>query len=165
MREALADALAEFDGALVLVSHDRHLLGMVSDSFWRVADGTVEAFDGDLDDYARWLRSRGSQAKKARNKESAKPVEPVETPEDRRRRVAAERDDDKVTRQRVKKIETRIATLEGELVALEAKLADPATYNGPTAEMMRLSQKQTELRREKETLEGEWLQLYEKLEA
>src|SRR6185312_6777668 len=65
MREALADALADFDGALVLVSHDRHLLGMVSDSFWRVADGVVEPFDGDLDDYARWLRSRGSAAKKA----------------------------------------------------------------------------------------------------
>jgi ATP-binding cassette subfamily F protein 3 len=60
MREALADALADFDGALVLVSHDRHLLGMVCDSFWRVADGVVESFDGDLDDYAKWLRTRGA---------------------------------------------------------------------------------------------------------
>ncbi|WP_426269096.1 ABC-F family ATP-binding cassette domain-containing protein [Dyella kyungheensis] len=166
MREALADALAEFDGALVLVSHDRHLLGMVSDSFWRVADGSVEPFDGDLDDYARWLRSRGSAAKKAKNKEKeAKPVERVETAEERRLRTAAERENDKASRSRVKKIETRIATLEGELATLEAKLADPATYNGPTAEMMRLSQKQTELRREKETLEVEWLALYEQLEA
>ncbi|WP_109127172.1 ATP-binding cassette domain-containing protein [Dyella sp. C11] len=165
MREALADALAEFDGALVLVSHDRHLLGMVSDSFWRVADGCVEPFDGDLDDYARWLRSRGAEAKKAKKKEAAKPVERVETPEERRQRVAAERDNDKAARQRVKKIETRIATLEGELTAIEAKLADPATYNGPTADMLRLSQKQAELRGEKETLEVEWLGLYEKLEA
>jgi ATP-binding cassette subfamily F protein 3 len=165
MREALADALAEFDGALVLVSHDRHLLGMVSDSFWRVADGTVEPFDGDLDDYAKWLRSRGSAAKKAKNKENAKPVERVETPDERRARTAAERDSDKATRQRVKKIETRIATLEGELTALEAKLADPQTYNGSTTEMMRLGQRQSELRSEKETLEVEWLALYEQLEA
>lgn len=165
MREALADALAEFDGALVLVSHDRHLLGMVSDSFWRVADGTVEPFDGDLDDYAKWLRSRGSAAKKAKNKENAKPVERVETPDERRTRTAAERDSDKANRQRVKKIETRIATLEGELTALEAKLADPQTYNGPTTEMMRLGQRQSELRSEKETLEVEWLALYEQLEA
>jgi ATP-binding cassette subfamily F protein 3 len=165
MREALADALAEFDGALVLVSHDRHLLGMVSDSFWRVADGTVEPFDGDLDDYAKWLRSRGSAAKKAKNKENAKPVERVETPDERRARTAAERDSDKTTRQRVKKIETRIATLEGELTALEARLADPQTYNGPTTEMMRLGQRQSELRSEKETLEVEWLALYEQLEA
>jgi ATP-binding cassette subfamily F protein 3 len=167
MREALADALAEFDGALVLVSHDRHLLGLVCDSFWRVADGAVEPFDGDLDDYARWLRSRGATAKKnkGKGKEDTKPVPRVESPEERRRDTAAQRENEKAARQRVKKLETRIATLEGELTTLEAKLADPATYNGPTADMMRLSQRQTELRREKETLESEWLELYEQLEA
>jgi ATP-binding cassette subfamily F protein 3 len=165
MREALADALAEFDGALVLVSHDRHLLGLVCDSFWRVADGVVEAFDGDLDDYARWLRSRSSEAKKGKDKDDGKPTSRAESPEERRRRAAAQRDNEKAARQRVKKLETRIATLEGELTTLEAKLADPETYNGPTAEMMRLGQRQTELRREKETLEGEWLELYEQLEA
>ncbi len=166
MREALADALAEFDGALVLVSHDRHLLGLVCDSFWRVADGVVEGFDGDLDDYARWLRSRGATNKKSKKAAAeAKPVVVVESPEERRQRVAAQRENEKVTRQRVKKIETRVATIEGELTELETKLADPATYNGPTAEMMRLSQRQAELRKEKETLEGEWLELYEQLEA
>jgi ATP-binding cassette subfamily F protein 3 len=167
MREALADALAEFDGALVLVSHDRHLLGLVCDSFWRVADGVAEPFDGDLDDYARWLRNRSSAAKKNKNKEEAeaKPVVREESPEERRRRAAAQRENEKTARQRVKKIETRVASIEGELAALDAKLADPETYNGSTAEMMRLGQRQTELRKEKETLEGEWLELYEQLEA
>jgi ATP-binding cassette subfamily F protein 3 len=60
MREALAEALSDFPGAIVLVSHDRHLTGLVCDTFWRVADGKAELFDGDLDDYAAWLRSRGS---------------------------------------------------------------------------------------------------------
>jgi ATP-binding cassette subfamily F protein 3 len=60
MREALAEALSDFPGAIVLVSHDRHLTGLVCDTFWRVADGKVEQFDGDLDDYAAWLRSRGA---------------------------------------------------------------------------------------------------------
>ena len=166
MREALADALADFDGALVLVSHDRHLLGLVCDSFWRVADGAAEGFDGDLDDYARWLRSRGATTKKNKKKEAeAKPSARVESPEEIRQRAAAQREVEKVARQRVKKIETRVATIEGELGTLEAKLADPATYNGPTSEMMRLSQRQAELRGEKETLEGEWLKLYEQLEA
>ncbi|WP_243050879.1 ATP-binding cassette domain-containing protein [Dyella sp. RRB7] len=165
MREALADALAEFDGALVLVSHDRHLLGLVCDSFWRVADGVVEGFDGDLDDYARWLRSRGATNKKNKKAAEVKPVVVVESPEERRQRAAAQRENEKATRQRVKKIETRVATIEGELTELEGKLADPATYNGPTAEMMRLGQRQTELRREKEALEVEWLELYEQLEA
>src|SRR3546814_15169282 len=60
MREALAEALSDFDGAIVLVSHDRHLIGLVCDRFVRVADGRVDAFDGDLDDYAVWLRSRNN---------------------------------------------------------------------------------------------------------
>ncbi len=60
MREALAEALSVFPGAIVLVSHDRHLTGLVCETFWRVADGKVEEFKGDLDEYAAWLRSRGS---------------------------------------------------------------------------------------------------------
>jgi ATP-binding cassette subfamily F protein 3 len=173
MREALADALADFDGALVLVSHDRHLLGMVCDSFWRVADGVVESFDGDLDDYARWLKTRGAANKTAAKAGAAtlKPVvkvvkvEPEASPEERRRQAAAQRESEKSSRQRVKRIETRTASIDNELTALEAQLADPATYSGSTSEMMRLGQRQTELRREKEALETEWLELVELLEA
>jgi ATP-binding cassette subfamily F protein 3 len=162
MREALADALADFDGALVLVSHDRHLLGMVCDSFWRVADGKVESFDGDLDDYARWLRSRGNASKK---KDGAVAAAPTESAADRRRASAAQRENEKVSRQRIKKLETRIATLDTELTTLDQRLADPDVYNGSTTELLKLSQKQAELRREKETLEGEWMELYETLES
>ncbi len=65
MREALAEALSVFEGAIVMVSHDRHLIGLVCETFWRVHDGVVEPFDGDLDQYAAWLRSRsGSDAAK-----------------------------------------------------------------------------------------------------
>jgi ATP-binding cassette, subfamily F, member 3 len=169
MREALADAISDFDGALVLVSHDRHLLGLVCDSFWRVADGVVEPFEGDLDDYARWLRTRGTANKKAARAGAAArpvaPVEPAESPEERRRNAAAQRGNEKTARQRVKRIETRTASIETELMTLEARLADPATYNGPTGEMLKLAQRQTELRREKEALDAEWLELYEQLEA
>ncbi len=163
MREALADALADFDGALVLVSHDRHLLGMVCDSFWRVADGEVAPFDGDLDDYARWLKTRTAANKKAAKPVVAKVVEV--SPEEHRRQTAAQRDEEKAARQRVKKIETRTASIDTELAALETQLADPATYNGPTSEMMRIGQRQAQLRGEKETLENEWLALVEQLEA
>ncbi|MGO4700500.1 ABC-F family ATP-binding cassette domain-containing protein [Dyella sp. 2RAB6] len=161
MREALADALADFDGALVLVSHDRHLLGMVCDNFWRVADGKMEGFDGDLDDYARWLRSRGSAPKK--NAEAG--GTPSVSAADRRRAAAAQRENDKITRQKVKKIETRMAAIDAELATLETTLAHPDTYHGSTGEMMKLGQRQGELRREKETLEAQWLELYELLEA
>jgi ATP-binding cassette subfamily F protein 3 len=65
----------------------------------------------------------------------------------------------------VKKIETRTAGIDTELAALEAQLADPATYNGPTSDMMRIGQRQAQLRGEKEALENEWLALVEQLEA
>ncbi|MEW9625671.1 ABC-F family ATP-binding cassette domain-containing protein [Rhodanobacter geophilus] len=173
MREALADALADFDGALVLVSHDRHLLGMVSDSFWRVADGVVEPFDGDLDDYARWLRSRGNAAKKSAKKieecGQGGPLPDTRTQDARtntsRRNAAQQRESEKASRQRVKKVEARVAAIDAELALLETKLADPETYHGPTAALMKLGQQQAELRREKETLEAEWIALYEELEA
>jgi ATP-binding cassette subfamily F protein 3 len=171
MREALADALADFDGALVLVSHDRHLLGLVCDSFMRVADGVVEPFDGDLDDYARWLRVRaGSSRKNAKDaqEQGAMPDAPApdtrQSASDRRRAAAAQREQEKSARTRVKKIESRIGAIDTELAALEAQLADPATYQGATAELMKLGQRQSELRREKDTLEAEWLELYERLE-
>ncbi|BBD79991.1 ABC-F family ATP-binding cassette domain-containing protein [Aerosticca soli] len=161
MREALADALADFDGALVLVAHDRHLLGMVCDGFWRVADGRVEPFDGDLDDYARWLRSRGSGARKDAQTDAA----PAPSAADRRREAAARRESDKSARARVKKIEARMAVIDTELAAIEASLADPGIYQGPTAALLELGQRQGALRQEKTVLEHEWLALYETLEA
>src|SRR3546814_19115712 len=62
-REALATALAEFAGSVLLVSHDRHLLRTTVDSFWIVADGRVQEFDGDLEDYRDWLAARRAQAR------------------------------------------------------------------------------------------------------
>jgi ATP-binding cassette subfamily F protein 3 len=167
MREALADALSDFAGAVVLVSHDRHLLGLVCDSFWRVADGVVAAFDGDLDDYASWLRTRSTTRKlgKPGRAEKAAPAMPEVAPEERRRLAAAQREREKASRQRVKHIETRSARIDSELAALDARLADPQTYNGPTQELLRLSQQQAQLRHEKDTLDTEWLQLVERLEA
>ena len=65
-REALAEALSDFGGAIVLVSHDRHLTGLVCNTYWRVADGHVEEFDGDLDEYAAWLRTRNNKTAERR---------------------------------------------------------------------------------------------------
>ena len=94
MREALAEALSDFDGAIVLVSHDRHLTGLVCDTYWRVADGKVEEFKGDLDEYAAWLRARGSNGggeaearPRAKDKPAANPGKvPDYTPRDARPR-------------------------------------------------------------------------------
>ncbi|HEY4143628.1 ABC-F family ATP-binding cassette domain-containing protein [Pinirhizobacter sp.] len=163
MREALADALADFGGAIVLVSHDRHLLGLVCDEFWRVSDGVVESFDGDLDDYARWLRARNNAQGKPSAAVAAAAAAAIE--KERRQADAQAREREKPLRSKLKKIESRMGVLDGELVTVQAKLADPAIYEGSTSELMSLSQKQGAWRQEKETLEAEWLQLMEQLEA
>ena len=165
MREALADALAEFDGALVLVSHDRHLLGMVCDEFWRVADGKAEAFDGDLDDYAKWLRTRGTTRKTAAVASAPQNAPVQEAAKEKRKLSADEREKEKPLRARVKKIETLIATMDKELTDIEGKLADPTVYGGSTADLMKLGQRQAEVRGEKEALELEWLGILEQIEA
>ncbi|MBN8737306.1 MAG: ATP-binding cassette domain-containing protein [Xanthomonadales bacterium] len=161
MREALADALNDYPGALVLVAHDRHLLGLACDTFWRVADGRVEAFDGDLDDYARWLRSRGGEA----DAPEAFAAKPAADPRERRRGAAAERERTRGLRKRIEKIEARTAAIEKELAALQERLADPAIYTGPTAVLADIGREQNALREEKSALESEWLQRFEELEA
>jgi ATP-binding cassette subfamily F protein 3 len=160
MRGALADALNDFPGALVLVAHDRHLLGLVCDSFWRVADGIVEPFDGDLDDYARWLRTRGGEPAE---RGDAKPQQA--DPRERRREAAAERERQRAQRKQLEKIEARVAKIEAALAGLQERLADPAIYEGPTAVLADIGREQNALREEKAALEAEWLARYEAMEA
>ena len=155
MREALAEALSDFPGAIVLVSHDRHLIGLVCETFWRVADGKVEAFDGDLDEYAAWLRSRGGKpAEKAPVLEVAK-AKPV------RSKQAVDAAD-----KRIKQLEARIAAIQSEAKHIEDELADPAIYGSDGGgAVVRLAQRQGEMQKEREALEAEWLQLYEQQET
>jgi len=160
MRGALADALNDFPGALVLVAHDRHLLGLVCDSFWRVADGIVEPFDGDLDDYARWLRTRGGEPAE---RGDAKPQQA--DPRERRREAAAERERQRAQRKQLEKIEVRVAKIDAALAGLQERLADPAIYEGPTAVLADIGREQNALREEKAALEAEWLARYEAMEA
>ncbi len=152
MREALAEALSDFPGAIVLVSHDRHLIGLVCESFWRVADGKVEEFNGDLDEYAAWLRSRNNEPKATKPTAAAKPA-PAPKP-------ARSKQEADAAAKRLKQVEARIATLQVELGQIEAQLADPAIYgNDGGIEVAQLAQRQGELAREKDGLETEWLEL------
>jgi ATP-binding cassette subfamily F protein 3 len=161
MRGALADALNDYPGALVLVAHDRHLLGLVCDSFWRVADGRVEPFDGDLDDYARWLRGRGSDARERAQHAASQTLDPRE----RRREAAAERDRGRALRKRLEKIEAQVAAIDAKLAGLQTRLADPEIYAGPTAVLAEIGREQNALRAEKTALESEWMEGYAALEG
>ncbi|HET9484934.1 MAG TPA: ABC transporter ATP-binding protein, partial [Xanthomonadales bacterium] len=161
MREALAEALNDFEGAIVLVSHDRNLLGLVCDSFWRFADGRVEPFAGDLDDYAAWLRARRNEGNRA-----AAPAKPKETPAERRKSAAAQREREQVARKQLAQLEKKIAGLQAERATIEARLADPSAWSGAsTAELAQSTRRQAELARELERLEAEWLAAYEASES
>ena len=168
MREALAEALNDFEGAIVLVSHDRSLLGLVCDSFWRVADGRVEPFDGDLDDYARWLRQRRNAGDGA-NKPPAVPVPkpaPVIDSAERRRGAADQREREKPLRQRLKSIDARLAAITAERSTLDARLLDSAQVAALSkSDMAKLAQQQGQLGGELAKLEEEWLALSGELEA
>jgi ATP-binding cassette subfamily F protein 3 len=158
MREALAEALSDFEGAIVLVSHDRHLIGMVCETFWRVADGRVEAFDGDLDEYAAWLRSRGKPAEKT------PPVANVVSAAAKAKPARSKQAIDAAAK-RIKQIEAAIAAIQSEAKHIEGELADPKLYGSDGGgAVVRLAQRQGELQKDREALEAEWLQLYEQQE-
>jgi len=162
MREALAEALSDFDGAIVLVSHDRHLIGMVSDRFVRVADGRVAPFDGDLDEYAAWLSSsRGDQGGKS--KASRAPA-PSLLPASGEKLPPQGADEGcappKVDQRRLAKLEAEIADRERELATVEAQLAE-AYAAGDHAAAAPLASRQQSLRAALDASEAELLALYE----
>src|SRR5690348_16558822 len=119
MREALAEALSDFPGAIVLVSHDRHLIGMVCDTFWRVAAGRVEKFDGDLDEYAAWLRSRPAQDASSQRDDRSVVANPASS---------VSRKPAKSNPQRVIRAERRVTELQAKLDEIEAQLAEAASH-------------------------------------
>ena len=150
MREALAEALSDFDGAIVMVSHDRHLIGLVCDEYWRVAGGKVEPFDGDLDEYAAWLRSRpGSDnpktpAPKAQPAIAAAPARPAA----------------KVNPHKLQKAEALVAELEAKLAGIDTQLADPKVYVD-AARVAGLGREQASLRTQLEAAEAGLLAMYD----
>ncbi|GIX38760.1 MAG: ABC transporter ATP-binding protein [Silanimonas sp.] len=166
MREALAEALADFEGAIVMVSHDRHLIGLVCDRYVRVADGRVEPYDEDLDAYAAWLRQRGNAANvraKAAGAGPAAKAEPAARPAPAR----PARPVDAATKKRYAAVEVRLAALAAEAEVLDAELAAIAVRGGAGAAQtaQSLGQRRQALVAEREALEQEWLELAEKLEA
>jgi ATP-binding cassette subfamily F protein 3 len=141
-REALAVALAQFEGTLVLVSHDRHLLRATTDQLLIVRDGTLRAFEGDLDDY------RDSLLKKEDKKEEKKvAVEPKIQAKPKK----------KPNPLRVQRLEKEMAKLNQRKSAIEARLADPAVYQDAAALQTAL-QDRAYLAKELEQMESEWLE-------
>jgi ATP-binding cassette subfamily F protein 3 len=156
-REALVRALAEFSGAVLLITHDPHLVDLVADRLWLVADGTAAPYDGDLDDYRQLLMDRARPAPKADAAPSRR---------DERRERADARVATAPLRKRARDAESRIAKLAAERAALEAKLADPKLYaSGKVADITAAQTRIAAIARETDAAEMEWLEASEALEA
>jgi ATP-binding cassette subfamily F protein 3 len=169
MRHALGLALQEFSGAIVLVSHDRALLRLVADELWLVADGRVRPFDGDLDDYAEWLRRSAREAEAAgREAEPAGATarESAAEQKERKRLEAERRQRLSPLRTAVAKAEREVETLSAETAELEAALADGTLYESAgRARLEKLLARQADVRRRLERAEASWLDASERLET
>lgn len=177
-REALTMALSTFEGAVLLVSHDRHLLRAVTDQLWLVHDGLVKPYDGDLDDYAKLvLEHRRTTAQAERSQREGEKLEkndkgpqPVVNKKEARRLEAQERQRIAELRKPLKKeldaVEKALAQASEKLRALDATLADPEFYNGSDQDLVaKTLREHGELAPKVEALEMRWLELSEAIEA
>ncbi|MBU3697699.1 ATP-binding cassette domain-containing protein [Dechloromonas sp.] len=166
MREALTFALQDFEGGMVCVSHDRHLLRTCADELLLVADGKAEPFDGDLDDYASWLAAQRSAEKApepdAVAEKAGRLQQRAEAKANRQALLAERR---KLTRE-IEKIDQRLAQCQTAKAALDAQFADPVFYATVDRENSeKLHKDAAKLSDEIDGLELHWLELHEALDA
>jgi ATP-binding cassette subfamily F protein 3 len=165
MRQALSVALIEYSGALVVISHDRHLLKSVCDELLIVHDGIVDRFSRSLDDYPAWLREQEEKFEQAEAKWKDAPSGNVNRKQQRQEQ-AQQRQRLKPLRDRIKSVEKELAASRARLTELEERLADEAIYADAARkdELVQLVQDQAAAKAALESLEWEWLEASDKLE-
>lgn len=161
MRYALSTALQAFDGAVVLISHDRHLLRVCCDKLLLVAQGKASVYEDDLDAYARWLlqerKSNDEPAAVQQNKPDRKEL---------RREQAAARQKLQPLRNKARQCERQMESLQNKLQDAESKLADTDIYESSRSEeLQNLLKQQAEIRAQLESVEADWLAAMEEIEA
>jgi ATP-binding cassette subfamily F protein 3 len=160
-REALVEALNEYDGAVLIVSHDKHLLELTADRLVLVADGQAREFDGTLDDYRDMIlkgETDGEKPKKADQSNGG-----GVNKKDQRRQAAERRKETQNLRNAVKTAEQEVARLTGQKAEIGKRLADPAVYEG--AQAPELIARHAELSKTLQAAEDRWMAAQERLEA
>jgi len=161
-REALVQAINTYDGAVVIVSHDPHLIELTCDRLWIVQKGDCTAFDGDLDEYKRLLieQRRGGDKKNGAPQNGASMNQKKASRQDR----AAQRAAQAPLRKKAKAAEKRVEKFTQEKEKLEAELADPKIYDGPSDTLQKIQIKLGDITTQLEEAEMEWLEAAEELE-
>ncbi|WP_027873249.1 ATP-binding cassette domain-containing protein [Spongiibacter marinus] len=163
MCHALTSALQEFEGAVIVVSHDRHLLRNTVDELLLVDNGSVSPFDGSLDDYRQWLLSRNRELG---DKPQPASTAPVVDKKKARQDAAAKRAKLAPLNNEIKKLERTLQKVAEQLQAIEAQLADTSLYDEANKQQLKtLLAEQARLQTENNTAEEAWLELQEQLEA
>jgi ATP-binding cassette subfamily F protein 3 len=161
-RRALVDAINDFEGAVVLISHDPHLINLTADRLWLVAGGTCKPFDGDLDDYRRLLLSERralNAAARDRRRSATAAERTVEAPPPPVSRSNAGK-----LKRAAEAAEKRLAELTKRKAAIAQRLADPALYREAAPQVAQLQAKFAEIDHAIAEAESAWLQAQEALE-
>jgi ATP-binding cassette subfamily F protein 3 len=151
-RESLIQALNDFSGAVILISHDRHLIEATVDRLWLVRDGTVKPYEGDLGDYRQLVTGGAADRRDRREAEKTSKA-------DRRREAAQRRAALEPLAKEIKTIEALIERLRSRIDAIEARLADPAFYEKEPAKVTELTKERGELAGKLAAQEDRWLAL------
>lgn len=170
MRLALTIALQSFEGAMILVSHDRNLIRSTTDELYLVHDGSVVPYEGDLDDYSHWLMQQRSQERaqdKYESREERVPAGNSAQEKKEARRVQAEkRKMLRPLKQSVQKLEASLESLQQRLLTVEEVLADQAIYCESAKETLKQAlAEQTDLKRQLMDVEEQWMEAQEALES
>ena len=165
MRQALSVALIEYSGALVVISHDRHLLRSVCDELLIVHDGIVDRFNRSIDDYPAWLKEQEENAEQVATRRQDEPAKQV-SKKQQRQEQALRRQRLKPLYDKVKNVEKKLASNRLQLTALDERLADESLYSDANRkhELTRLVKDQAAVKAAIETLEWDWLEASEELE-
>jgi len=162
MRHALTMALQEFNGAMVVVSHDRYLLRSVADTLLLVANHKVTPFDGDLDDYRQWVQQQEKEDRAASRDEP----KPGVNKKQQRRDAAEKRRQLQPLRNKVKKLEQQMERLGTQQSELHAQLAAAELYEEHNKdELKKLLVRQAELQQQQQAVEADWLEANEHIES
>ena len=165
MRQALAVALQDYQSAVVLVSHDRHMLRAVADELIIVDGGFAKPFDGDLDDYARWFTTRDQQATRSEAANAATVANGAEDRKQRKREEAAQRNRLTPLKNEIARLEKEVARLEAQRAKIDSELsADTIYLESSKSRLLELLAAQATNKRELDAAETAWLETSERLE-
>ena len=165
MRHALSVALQGFAGAMVIVSHDRHLLKTVTDELVIVHDGKAEEFDGDLDDYAKFINEATSQDNSQSNNSQEEPEKGLSKKEQRQLEAQRRKQLQPLLNQ-LKKAEKQLDDLSTKQSELEKQLSDPDIYLEENKQKLKnLVLEKSELDKKLETVEMQWMEISEEYES